>query len=303
MTRPRIVFAGSPEFAALILRELIAHADLTAVLTQPDRRAGRGLQHSASEVKKTAVAAGLPVWQPSTLGDAETESRLAALAPDFLVTAAYGLMIPQALLDIPAVAALNVHPSLLPRWRGAAPIQRALLAGDQETGVSIMRMVAALDAGPVLAMRRCAIEPRDNSGTLRDRLARLGSECLLATLDAMLHGKARETPQDGAQASYAPKLSAAERRIDWRQSAAHIERVVRAFAPSPGAYGSLRGTDHKILAAEIAGGAGTPGSILAASPDGIDVATGAGCLRITCLQAPGKRAMSAAEFLRGKRAW
>lgn len=303
MIRPRIVFAGTPEFAAVILRALIGHAELAAVLTQPDRPAGRGRSMAASEVKKAALEAGLPVWQPPSLRDVELERRLAQLAPDFLIVASYGLMIPQALLDIPCRAPLNVHASLLPRWRGAAPIQRALLAGDRETGVSIMRIIASLDAGPVLATRRCSIGPRDDFGTLHDRLAQLGAECLLATLDAILRGEAQEIAQDEAQATYAAKIRAHERSIDWRQPASTIERAVRAFAPAPGIHGELRGKDYKILAAEVIAGRGAPGSVLATSAAGIDVATGEACLRVTRLQAAGKRAMSAAELLRGMREW
>lgn len=215
-------------------------------MTQPDRPAGRGLQPTPSPVKKLAGEHGLPVLQPATLKDPRIHDEVGAHRPDVIVTAAFGLIFPQALLDVPPRGAINVHASLLPRWRGAAPIQRALLAGDPVTGVSIMQMDAGLDTGPVLLRAEAPISGSDTSGTLTDRLAALGSELVVRALDAMEEGVLRAEPQPREGASYAPKLDKREFRIDWRETAVAVERRVRALHPAPGAVARLRGTELKI---------------------------------------------------------
>ncbi len=301
MKTPKIVFAGTPEFAAVSLRALLEHSEyeVVAVYTQPDRPAGRGRKLKASAVKELALAQQLPVKQPASLRAQPAQEELRALQPDFMVVAAYGLILPQAVIEIPACACLNVHASLLPRWRGAAPIQRAILAGDQETGISIMRLIEALDAGPVLTQRSCHIKPDDTSGVLHDRLAMLGAECLIFALDQILQGNIDETPQDEALATYAPKIERQERMLSWSKPAAELDRLVRALAPTPGATVQLDDQICKVLRAVATGGSGTPGEILEVSDAGIEVATGLGALCITRLQPPGKRAMSAADYARG----
>src|SRR5262245_22256788 len=242
-------------------------------MTQPDRPAGRGLAPAMSPVKKLALERGIPVLQPSTLKDAAVQDEVRARRPELIVTAAFGLIFPQALLDVPRHGAINIHASLLPRWRGAAPIQRALLAGDPETGVSIMRMDAGLDTGPVLLRAETPISAHDTTGTLTDRLAALGAELVVRALDAIEQGVAAAVPQPAEGASHAPKLDKRESRIDWRESAAAVDRRVRAFHP-PGAIARLRGTDLKIWSAEPAPGQGEPGAVLAADERGVCVACG-----------------------------
>lgn len=303
MPLPRIVYAGTPAFAVPALAALLdAGYPLAAVYTQPDRPAGRGRQPQQSPVKQAAVAAGIEVRQPETLkGEAETLA-LRALAPDLLIVAAYGLLLPRAILAVPPFGCLNIHASLLPRWRGAAPIQRAIAAGDAETGISLMQMEAGLDTGPVYAMRTLDIAPRETGGSLHDRLAALGAELLIATLPGILAGTLTAVPQDATAATYARKLDKAEARIDWTQSAEAIDRQVRAFDPWPVAETRLDGDTLRVWAAEpLAATSDTsanaaPGQVIATGKAGIDVATGAGTLRITRLQLPGRRAMAAAEL-------
>jgi methionyl-tRNA formyltransferase len=230
---------------------------------------------------------------------AEPQAALRALAPDALVVAAYGLILPQAILDIPRLGAVNVHASLLPRWRGAAPIQRALLAGDPETGISIMRMDAGLDTGPVLLREALAIRPDDTAGTLHDRLAVLGARLLVAALDGLARGTLQATPQPAAGVTYAAKLEKHEARIDWTHPAAEIERQVRAFNPVPGATARVRGTEIKLWHAAVVEGDGEPGTVIAIDPAGIVVAAGAGALRLEALQRAGGKRLPAGEFLRG----
>jgi len=267
------------------------------VYTQPDRPAGRGRRLSASPVKQTAQRLGLAVEQPLSLRDAAVAGRLAALAPDVLVVAAYGLLLPQAVLDIPKAGCVNVHASLLPRWRGAAPVQRALLAGDPETGVSIMRMEAGLDTGPVLCTRRCPVAPADTTGSLAEKLARLGAELLVHCLDEWRHGRIEPQPQDERLATYAAKLSREEAELDWRRPALELERQVRALNPRPVAHTTWQDRALRVWEAEVVTAApGLPGSVAAHGPAGIDVITGEGALRITRLQLAGGRVLSAAEF-------
>ena len=291
--RPRAVFAGTPEFAVPSLECLARHdgVDVVAVYTQPDRRAGRGRKAQASPVKRVAESLSIPVMQPQTLKDPAAQAEFVALDADLLVVAAYGLILPDAVLAAPRLA-VNVHASLLPRWRGAAPIQRAIMAGDAETGISMMRVVAALDAGPVLSQRRCAITPTETGGTLHDKLATLGATCL-----RRLH----QTPQDDSLVCYAEKITAADRVLNWRESAPALARRVRALNPVPAATMSLNETPIKVWEAVALDEhvAASPGRIIAFSDDGIDIATADGILRVTRLQPPGKRPLSAAEFVNG----
>jgi methionyl-tRNA formyltransferase len=265
------------------------------VLTRPDRRAGRGLQASASAVKRLAVERGLPLFQPETLKDIE---RIAAARPDALVVAAYGLILPQRLLDIAPRGALNIHASLLPRWRGAAPIQRALLAGDRESGVSIMQMDAGLDTGPVLLQQRIVIGADDDAGTLHDKLARLGAEAIVSALVDVEAGRARPLPQPQSGVTYAPKIDKRETRLDWLRPALELERAVRAFRPAPGAFAVLDNDPIKIWQAKVIAAQGEPGTVLEAKQN-LVVACGAQSLAISELQRAGARRLSAEEFLRG----
>jgi methionyl-tRNA formyltransferase len=250
-------------------------------------------------VKAAAARLGIPVLQPASLKTPEAQGVVRALAPDALVVAAYGLILPQAVLDIPPLGAINIHASLLPRWRGAAPIQRALLAGDRETGISIMRMEAALDTGPVLLCEAVPILPGETAGTLHDKLAALGARLVVAALDGLGRGTLAAAPQPADGATYAAKLDKREARIDWTRPAAEIERQVRAFNPFPGATARVRGTEVKIWRAVLADGAGEPGAVIAIDPTGIMVASGAGALRLEELQRAGGKRLPAREFLRG----
>lgn len=302
-SRLRTIFAGTPAFALPSLETLLAdpRIDLIAVYTQPDRPAGRGRRLAMSPIKARARAADIPVHQPASLRDAEAAARFAALAPTLLVVAAYGLILPAAVLAA-ARYSINVHASLLPRWRGAAPIQHAILAGDVESGISIMRVVERLDAGPVWLRLACPIAPDDTGGSLHDKLAGLGGTALRAALDQLCAGTVHEQPQEEDLATYAPKITAADRALDWRAPATALARRVRALAPVPGAHGRVGALEVKILAATALAtdpGAAPPGSILARAATGIDIATGAGVLRLTALQPPGKQRLSAAAFLNG----
>jgi methionyl-tRNA formyltransferase len=296
----RLVFAGTPGFAVAPLEAVAAAGhSIGAVLTQPDRPAGRGLAPAASPVKQVAERLGIPVLQPATLKDRAVQARLAELAPDALVVAAYGLILPQAVLDLPRLGALNVHASLLPRWRGAAPIQRALLAGDRVTGISIMQMDAGLDTGPVLLREELRIDPEDTSGTLHDKLAALGARLVVAALDGLARGTLRATPQPTEGVSYAAKIEKRETRLDWSRSAAEAERQVRAFNPEPGAAARVRGTQLKVWRARVIEARGAPGTVVAAGAEGIAVACADGALRLEELQRSGGRRLAAAAFLRG----
>ncbi len=293
----KLVFAGTPEFAAVSLEALLAaRHEVTLVLTQPDRPAGRGLKPQHSAVKRLALERGLALLQPSTLKDSDAQSAIAAARPEALVVAAYGLMIPSALLTLPARGCINVHASLLPRWRGAAPIQRALLAGDVETGVTIMQMDKSLDTGPMLLQRAIPIAPEDTTGTLHDKLAALGAKLLIEALAA----NPAPSAQDSRAATYAPRIAKGDADIDWRKPAAEIERQVRAFDPVPGAQTRLGDVALKIWHARVATGVpGAPATVIAAEPGGIVVACGRDALCITELQRAGGKRLPAQAFLSG----
>ena len=297
----RLIFAGTPGFAVPSLEGLIAagHPPL-AVFTQPDRPAGRGRRLTPPPVKAAAEAHGLPVHQPARL-DATEEERIRALAPDLMVVVAYGLILPAGVLAAPRLGCVNVHASLLPRWRGAAPIQRAVMAGDRETGITLMRMEAGLDTGPMLARRSTPIGADETAGSLHDRLAAMGAELLTEHLETILAGEAVETPQDEREATYAAKLSRPETRLDLAESAETLARRVRALEPVPGARLKLGGRGVRVREAHAlpARDGHDPGAIIAAGPDGIDLATGDGVLRITRLQPDGGRPMACGEYLNG----
>ena len=308
MSQPlRIVFAGTPEFAAVHLQALLdAGLAPVAVYTQPDRPAGRGQKLMASPVKQLAVAHGIPVHQPATLRDAAAQAELAALAPDLLVVVAYGLILPQAVLDIPKLGCINSHASLLPRWRGAAPIQRAVQAGDAESGVTVMQMEAGLDTGPMLLKVTTPIAADDTGGSLHDRLATLGAAAVVEAIPQLAAGTLHGEVQDDALATYAHKLNKDEARLDWSRPAAELERLVRAFNPWPVCHTSLGAAALKVYAAELVEegqgeGQGAPGTILAASRDGLAVACGAGALRLTRLQLPGGKPLGFADLYNSRR--
>ncbi|HZN86722.1 MAG TPA: methionyl-tRNA formyltransferase [Burkholderiales bacterium] len=296
----RLVFAGTPEFAERALSALLdaGHA-VSLVLTQPDRPAGRGMRASPSAVKQLALARGIEVFQPAALREPAALERIRAAEPDALVVAAYGLLLPRAVLDVAPQGALNIHASLLPRWRGAAPIQRALIAGDRETGISIMRMDAGLDTGPVLARQRIAIDTQDDAQTLHDKLAALGARMIVAALAEVAAGRARAVPQPEDGATYARKIDKREALIDWQAPVVEVERLVRALRPWPGAAAPWRGEALKIWRATADAAGGKPGTVLESGPSGILVACGKGALRILELQRAGGRRLGADAFLRG----
>jgi methionyl-tRNA formyltransferase len=294
----RLVFAGTPDFALASLRALVEAGQVPiAALTQPDRPAGRGKKLTASPVKRYALERGIPVLQPESLRDEAAASELAALEPDLLVVAAYGLILPQNVLDIPTHGCLNVHASVLPRWRGAAPIQAAILAGDEVTGVSLMSMTAGLDCGPVFHVEKALIHERETAGELHDRLAALGGEVLVAKLDAIIAGDIPAEEQDDSLATYAPKIAKDDARIDWSLSADEVARRIRAYNPFPGAFCFVGETRIKIWRASLIDGAGDPGTILHYDRDAIVVGCGAGALSLEELQLPGKRRAPAHEFV------
>ncbi|MDX1480798.1 MAG: methionyl-tRNA formyltransferase [Woeseiaceae bacterium] len=294
----RVVFAGTPEFALASLTALVdAGVRPLAVLTQPDRPAGRGKQLTASPVKQFAVSRDIDVLQPASLRDPAAAGRIGALAPDILIVAAYGLLLPQEILDLPARGCVNVHASLLPRWRGAAPIQAAILSGDTHTGVCLMQMEAGLDSGPVYASRRVAIAPEATAGELHDVLAALGGELLVEHLPGIVSGDLRPGPQDESAATYAPKIDKRDAVIDWRMPAIDIDRRVRAYNPVPGANFGFRGERIKCWrGAPSAGESAPPGTVLEAGPAGIVVACGDGHLSMTELQRPGRQRVDAGQF-------
>jgi methionyl-tRNA formyltransferase len=301
VTALRVAFAGTPEFARIALQALVgSRHPVVGVFTRPDRPRGRGQHVSASPVKEAALAAHLPLSQPPTLqGDAALEE-MRSWRADVLVVVAYGLLLPQALLDAPRLGSVNVHASLLPRWRGAAPIQRALLAGDTATGITLMRMVAALDAGPILLQRSVTIGAADTSATLHEELAGLGAQTLLEGLDALAQGRLLATAQPEEGVTYATKISKSEAAIDWRRSAIEIDRQVRAFNPWPVAETRFEEGQLRILAARVdAGGADTtalPGTVTAVVEDAVVVQCGKGRLALTEVQRSGRRPVTAREF-------
>lgn len=293
----KIVFAGTPEFAAVALRALLdARHEVTLVLTQPDRPAGRGLKAQPSAVKRLAQERGLKILQPSSLKSEDVTRVVAGEAPEVIIVAAYGLIFPETLLKLPLLGCLNIHASLLPRWRGAAPIQRALLAGDTATGVTIMQMEAGLDTGPIILQETVAIATDETAGTLHDKLAALGARLIVRAL--VERPAARQ--QDDARAKYAPRISKDEFELDWRRPAVELERQVRAFNPAPGAVTQLGAAAVKIWRARVQPGVmGTPGTVSAVGPDGIAVACGKDGLRISELQRAGGKRLSAQAFLAG----
>jgi methionyl-tRNA formyltransferase len=295
-----VLFAGTPEFAARCLETLLrSRHRVVGVTTQPDRPTGRGLALTPSPVKKLAEEQGIQITQPTSLRDARAQAELKRFRADVIVVAAYGLILPQPVLELPRYGAVNVHASLLPRWRGAAPIQRALLAGDRDTGVSIMQMDAGLDTGPVLLQKKIPILEDDTAGSLHDRLAELGAGLMVQVLDALEAGGLKATPQPAEGVTYAAKLDRREARVDWRESALTVNRRVRAFNPSPGADTRVREVELKIWRCSTASGRGAPGEVLSVSPSGLCVACGQDVVVVTEVQRSGGKRLSAAEFLRG----
>ena len=303
MNTPRLVFAGTPEFALVSLQALVrAGHNVVAVYTQPDRPAGRGRKLTASPVKRYAMEHGVRVMQPASLRDDAAARDLEALNPDVLIVAAYGLILPQNVLDVPQFGCLNVHASVLPRWRGAAPIQAAILAGDESTGVSLMRMTAGLDCGPVYCDSRIAIGEHETAGELHDRLAALGGELLVARLASILDGDLTATEQDESLASYAAKISKQDAELDWSLPADELQRRIRAYNPAPGSYffaeSNAESLRIKVWQASVVPELDeVPGTFVQYDTDGIVMACGQGGLRLESLQAPGKRRVSAHEFV------
>jgi methionyl-tRNA formyltransferase len=301
----RLAFMGTPDFAVPVLAALLdAGHDIVRVYTQPPRPAGRGQQERPSPVAIFAAGCGLDVATPKSLRRPEAQGEFAALALDAAVVAAYGLILPKPILDAPRLGCFNVHASLLPRWRGAAPIQRAILAGDAESGVTIMQMDEGLDTGAMLMAERVAITPGTNAGALHDALAAVGARLMVRALGDLEAGRARAVPQPADGVTYAAKIEKSETRIDWSRPAAELERVVRAFAPAPGAWFDHAGRQPErirvlaaqVEAAQVEAGRGAPGTVL---DDRLLVACGAGALRLLAVQRAGKAAMPAADFLRG----
>lgn len=303
MAAAKLLFAGTPDFALESLQALCDAGFIpAAVLTQPDRPAGRGKKMTESPVKRFAVEHDIPVLQPQTLKDPVVVTQLAATEPDVIIVAAYGLLLPQAVLDLPTRGCINVHASLLPRWRGAAPVQAAIRAGDRVTGVSLMQMDAGLDSGPVLASAAIDIGADETAGQLQGRLARLGAELLVQKIGEILEGKLEAVPQEEEQATYARKVRKEDAAIDWGQSAEQISRNVRAYDPVPGARFELDGEVVKCWKAQAAeSDEGPAGTILESGRDGIIVACGEGALRLIEVQRPGRRRISAAEFAHQKK--
>lgn len=306
MNKLKLIFAGTPDFAARHLAALLSSGyEVVAVYTQPDKPAGRGQKLTASPVKELALAHDLPVYQPASLRNEAAQAELAALGADLMVVVAYGLILPKAVLDTPRLGCINVHGSLLPRWRGAAPIQRSIWAGDAETGVTIMQMDVGLDTGAMIRKVTCPIASDETSASLYDKLAGLGPQALVDTLDAMAAGDTAAEPQDDALANYAEKLSKEEARIDWSMDAVAIERCIRAFNPWPISWFDVAGQTVKVWQAEVLPQAHgqAAGTLLKADKQGIEVATGQGVLRLLTLQPPGKKAMSVSDLLNSRRDW
>jgi methionyl-tRNA formyltransferase len=303
MSEPlRIVFAGTPEFAAEHLKALLGSShQIVAVYSQPDRPAGRGQKLTPSPVKLLAMQHEIPVLQPQTLRDPAAQAELAALKPDLMVVVAYGLILPQVVLDIPRLGCINSHASLLPRWRGAAPIQRAVEAGDAESGVTVMQMEAGLDTGPMLLKVRTAISADDTGGSLHDRLATLGPQAVIEAISGLADGTLKGEVQDDSLATYAHKLNKDEARLDWSRPAIELERLVRAFHPWPMCHSTLNGDAIKVHAAALGDGQGAPGLILAADKSGLTVACGDGALRLTRLQLPGGKALNFSDLYNSRR--
>lgn len=302
MTSPlRLIFAGTPEFAAIHLKAVL-HAGhrIVAVYSQPDRPAGRGKKLQASSVKQLALEYGLPVYQPLNFKSPEALAELQAHQADLMVVVAYGLILPQAVLDAPRLGCINVHASLLPRWRGAAPIQRAIEAGDAETGVTLMQMEVGLDTGPMLLKTRCAISEQDNAASLHDKLADQGGRALVAAIASLARGELIAEGQDDTLTCYAPKITKEEAEINWQDNAHSLCLKIRAFNPFPVSYTYLGDERLKIQSAKAVDAHGEPGAILQADAKGIVVACGQGAIEISELQLPGARAMSARDLLNAR---
>ncbi len=305
MTIPslKIIFAGTPAFAAVALEALV-HSDhqVVAVYTQPDRPSGRGLKVTPSPVKESALLYQLPVYQPTTLKSSYEEERLTDFHADVMVVAAYAMLLPAAVLRIPRLGCINIHPSLLPRWRGAAPIQRTLFAGDTITGVSIMQMDQGLDTGPVLLQRQYVLDPEETSQTLHDKMARLGADALIETVNLLAQEKIEAKPQDNSLTTYAHKISKEEALIDWMRPAEELACEIRAFNPWPVAYTSWKDQNLRIWKAKVIARdhQSEPRTIVYAGRDGIDIATGAGVLRLLELQLPGGKILSVSDFYNAK---
>lgn len=298
----RIVFAGTPEFAAQHLQALLdAGRQVVAVYTQPDRPAGRGQKLMPSPVKALALQHDITVFQPQTLRDPAAQAELASLQADLMVVVAYGLILPQAVLDLPRLGCINSHASLLPRWRGAAPIQRAIEAGDGESGVTVMQMEAGLDTGPMLLKVSTPISDQDTGGSLHDRLAGLGSRAVVEAVAALEAGTLVGEVQDDSQATYAHKLNKDEARIDWTRPAAELARLIRAFNPWPICHSVLEGAAVKVHAAGLGAGRGAPGHIISAGKDGLEVACAEGSLRLTRVQLAGGKPLEFADLFNSRR--
>jgi len=303
--KPNIIFAGTPEFAAIHLKALIdAQVPIKAVYTQPDRRAGRGKKISSSAVKQLALEHNICVYQPESLKDEQSQQQLKALQPDLMIVVAYGLILPQQVLNIPQLGCINIHGSLLPRWRGAAPIQRAIAAGDTHTGVCIMQLEQGLDTGPILAHQSLPILPIDTAGSLHDKMAEHGAKLLLENLKAILQHQLVAVAQDSSKACYAEKLLKPEAEINWNQTAQRLSLLIRAFNPWPVCFFRLGANNIRVWSAQQVIHSNSthqnPGTINAVNKDSIDVNTGEGLLRITKMQIPGKKPMSVADILRGQ---
>ncbi|WP_299871872.1 methionyl-tRNA formyltransferase [uncultured Cocleimonas sp.] len=299
----KIVYAGTPDFAVPALQSLISSGHkVVAVYTQPDRPAGRGRKVQFGPVKQVAVDAGIPVEQPLSLKDEDAQQTLSAYDADVMIVAAYGLILPQAVLDMPRYGCLNIHGSLLPRWRGAAPIHRAIQTGDTETGVTIMQMALGLDTGDMLLKRTCPITTEDTSQTIHDRLASDGAEALLKALDLIEKDELEPVIQDDALTTYAEKLNKAEAEIDWSQSAKDIDLKIRAFNPWPVAFTLLNGKPLRIYMSKVVeeNSDQKPGTVISESSEGIVIATGDGVLSFSRLQLPGKKAMDVKDFINGQ---
>lgn len=306
MSSLRIIFAGTPDFAANALSALIkSEHQIVAVYTQPDRPAGRGRKLRASPVKEVALENDIPVLQPDNLKEAETQEVLRSFNADVMIVAAYGLILPQVVLDIPRLGCLNIHASLLPRWRGAAPIQRAIAAGDTKSGITIMQMNAGLDTGDILQLSSCPITEDDSGGTLHDRLAEIGAKAILETLHNLDRDKINPVAQDDMLATYAHKLNKKEAQINWQLSAVEIERLIRAFNPWPVAYTRFDETTLRIWQAQAltldsnTNANSKPGTVLSCDKKGIDISCGEGTLRLLKLQPSGSKAMDVAAFMNG----
>lgn len=304
MTKPnlRLGFAGTPAIAATVLDSLLKQTRylLDVVYTQPDRPAGRGRKINISPVKQLALQHGLTVVQPEAPEAIDPDNTLSQL--DLLIVVAYGMLLPANILNRPGKGCINIHTSLLPRWRGAAPIQRAIEAGDNETGVSIMQIDEGLDTGPILAQLHCPITTQETSGSLQEKLAILGAQCLIEILEKMVMGKVTSRPQDPALATYANKISKSDARLDWTQPAVKLERQIRAFNPAPVAYTEINGLLLRVWEAQLVDRTANakPGTVLTSGKTGVDIATGNGILSLLKIQPPGKQVMTVHEFLTGR---